>query len=58
MIRISVQCQSCHRLLDEPADLPGEQRQPCPAGGSVGRERSVLMVPGEAGPADGTPEKA
>ncbi len=58
LIRISVLCQSCDRLLDEPPDLPAEQRQPCPACGSLGRERTVLMVPGEANPAPGSPEQA
>ena len=58
MIRISVHCQSCHRLLDEPADLTGEQLQPCPGCGSLDRERSVLMIPGEAAAAPGSAETA
>ena len=58
MIRIEVRCKACRRLLDEPTDLPGEQRQPCPSCGSLGRERTVLMVPGEAAPAAATTEAA
>lgn len=58
MIEWQVACKGCGRPLDEPPDLPGEARQPCPACGSLGRERTVLMVPGEASPPAGSTEAA
>lgn len=58
VIRVEVRCKDCSRLLDEPPDLEPEQRLPCPACGSLGRERTVFMVPGEAGAARGTAEAA
>ena len=58
MIRIDVRCQECHRVLDEPPDAPPVQRQPCPECGSLARERTVLMVPGEAAPPPRSADRA
>ena len=58
MIRIDVHCKGCGELLDEPPDLPSGQRQPCPACGHEGRERTVLMIPGEAAPVPGSADAA
>jgi len=58
MIHWEVRCKGCGRKLDEAPDLTGDRRQPCPACGSLGRERTVLMIPGEPGAAKGSPEAA
>jgi hypothetical protein len=54
MIQIEVRCKECGRLLDEAPGLAAEQRQPCLSCGSLGRERAVLMIPGEASPGSGS----
>jgi hypothetical protein len=33
----TVKCASCDLILDEPSDLPAENRQPCPRCGSTAR---------------------
>jgi hypothetical protein len=40
---MSVQCGQCQRLLREPAGLTEEDRQPCPACGSVTRHVNVMV---------------
>jgi hypothetical protein len=32
-----VSCANCQTSLDEPSDVPAEQREPCPVCGSTGR---------------------
>ena len=42
--RTDVQCGACKRPLDEPANLPAEARQPCPACGATARAFDVSIT--------------
>lgn len=39
-----VRCRECSTLLAEPANLPVEQRVPCPNCGSLGRKKEISVT--------------